>query len=212
MKLTEPSTCLVDVDQGLMGDATGRYIKTVGDLAGLYADSGAFSTLQPNDIAYEVTEFRPPGGEGDLIFGVTRMAPGRVGDEFFLTRGHIHARADRPEIYYGQKGHGLMLMESPDGVTRTAEIGPQTICYVPPYWIHRSINLGNEDYVMMFSYPADAGQDYGIIERSGGMRVRIVDDGRGGWRSIDNPNYRARSAADAAGIVGLSSLAQSNTS
>src|SRR3546814_8734777 len=53
-----------------------------------------------NQLVYEVTEFRPSADAGDLIFGLTRMVPGRVGREFFLTRGHIHAKADRPEVYY----------------------------------------------------------------------------------------------------------------
>jgi glucose-6-phosphate isomerase len=120
------------------------------------------------------------------------MRPGRIGAEFFMTRGHIHARADRPEVYYGQKGVGVMLMESPQGETRVVEIGPQIICYVPPYWIHRSVNTGEEDLVMMFTYPADSGQDYEIIERSRGMRHRVVADGAKGWALIDNRDYAPR--------------------
>jgi glucose-6-phosphate isomerase len=88
-----------------------------------------------------------------------------------------------------------MLMESPAGETRVIEIGPNAVCYVPPYWIHRSINVGTQNLVMAFSYPADAGQDYGIIAQSNGMRKRVLDDGRGGWALVDNPDYRPRSAA-----------------
>jgi mannose-6-phosphate isomerase-like protein (cupin superfamily) len=121
------------------------------------------------------------------------MSPGKVGKEFFMTRGHIHAIVDRPELYFGLKGYGLMLMESPDDKTRTVEIRPNTACYVPPYWIHRSMNLGDKDFVMLFCYPADSGQDYAIIERSQGMRLRIVDDGSGGWCSVPNADYQARS-------------------
>src|SRR5690606_8326245 len=128
-----PARCTVDLASGVMHGATGRYEKRLADLAGIYEDVAAFERLvkqAANPIVYEVTEFRPSTAPGDLIFGLTRMAPGRVGGEFFLTRGHIHAKADRPEIYYGQRGQGLMLMESPEGETRTVEIGPQTICYV----------------------------------------------------------------------------------
>ena len=131
-----------------------------------------------------------------MIFGVTRLSPGKVGREFFMTKGHIHARADRPEIYYGQAGQGLMLMKSPAGEIRVVTVGPQTICYVPPYWIHRSVNVGSDDVVMVFSYPADAGQDYDIIARAGGMRSLVVEDGIGGWTLIDNPGYRPRSRAE----------------
>jgi glucose-6-phosphate isomerase len=205
MRLPEPRMCQVNVETGLMANASGHYKKTYDDLAGLYADSAAFAALlaqRAGQVAYEVTQYIPENaGRGDMIFGLTRMEPGKVGDEYFLTRGHIHARANRPEVYYGQKGTGLMILESPEGDVRICEVGPQSICYVPPYWIHRSVNVGLGDFVMHFSYPADSGQDYGIIERSGGMRARIVDDGTGGWKQVANPAWRARSAEEVARVM-----------
>ena len=88
-----------------------------------------------------------------------------------------------------------MLLESPDGQVRAVEMRPRTLCYVPPFWIHRSVNVGADDLVMIFSYPADSGQDYAIIEEAGGMAGRIVDDGSGGWTLVGNASYRGRSAA-----------------
>jgi glucose-6-phosphate isomerase len=203
VRLAEPRSCRVDVAAGRLTGGDGHYTKTFDDLAGLYRDEAAFEKLRAErsgEIAYEVTTYTPGTKASDLITGVTRMAPGKVGAEFFLTRGHIHANADRPEIYYGQAGRGLMQMESPEGEVRIVEVGPQGICYVPPFWIHRSINVGADDLVMMFAYPADSGQDYGIIARSGGLRVRIVDDGAGGWTQVDNPDWRPRSAEEIAAI------------
>lgn len=195
MTLVDPASCVVAVGAGTMTGGTGRYAKRMADLAGLYEDASAFAKLHceiGDAVVYEVTEFRPSAATGDMIFGVTRMRPGRVGREFFLTRGHIHKRADRPEIYYGQQGEGLMQLESPTGETRIVEIASQTICYVPPYWIHRSVNTGPTDLVMVFSYPADSGQDYGIIERSGGLRHRVVAAAAGGWELVENAAYLPR--------------------
>ena len=45
---------------------------------------------------------------------------------------------------------------------------------------------------MTFAYPADSGQDYDIIARAGGMRSRIVDDGKGGWKAVDNRSWTPR--------------------
>jgi len=199
MQWPEPRSFDVDLDAGLMTGADSRYQKRLADLAGLYADENAFDALaaaQGERIAYEVTDYRPSTQRGDLITGITRMEPGKVGNEFFMTRGHIHANIERPELYFGLKGHGLMLMEAPDGDTRIVELRANTVCYVPPRWIHRSVNLGHDDFVMLFCYPADSGQDYAIIEQSNGMRVRIVDDGNGGWRSEPNPAWRARTPAE----------------
>jgi glucose-6-phosphate isomerase len=193
--MREPGVCAVDVAKGELVGATNRYTKTLGDLAGLYEDHAAYEALarQLGDtVVYEVTDYKPSQDAGDMIVGVTRMLPGKVGREYFLTRGHIHAKADRPEIYYGESGRGLMLMESPAGEIRIVEIAPKTICYVPPYWIHRSVNTGSDILVMTFAYPADSGQDYEIIAKAGGMRSRIVDDGAGGWKAVDNESYRFR--------------------
>ncbi len=194
--MREPVSSVVDTIGGGMSGNTGRYEKRLSDLNGLYADEAAFEAALEklgDVVVYDVEDFRPGTHSGDLIYGVTRMSPGKIADEFFLTRGHIHAKADRPEIYYGQKGLGLMQLESPAGETRIVEIGPRTICYVPPFWIHRSINIGNEDLVMVFAYPSDSGQDYGIIESSRGMRHRVVSDGADGWKRIENPAYQPRS-------------------
>lgn len=205
--MREPGICLVDVEKGALEGATGRYVKRLADLDGVYEDEAAYRALAErlgDEPVYEVTAYTPSNDAGDMIIGVTRMQPGKVGREFFVTRGHIHAKADRPEMYYGESGHGVMLLESPAGETRAIEIGPRAMCYVPPYWIHRSVNVGTEPLVMTFAYPADAGQDYDIIGKAGGMRSRIVDDGKGGWIAVDNTRYRFRPPELVAGILGTS--------
>ena len=195
----EPRSFTVDLEKGELTGTGSCYQKRFRDLAGLYADSGAFedrARTSGDEVVYEVTDHHPSARAGDLITGVTRMSPGKVGNEYFMTRGHIHAVSDRPELYFGLKGTGLMLMESVDGETRIAEISPHVACYVPPFWIHRSVNVGNDDLVMLFCYPADSGQDYNIIQRSNGLKQRVIDDGKGGWLCVDNPDYRQRPAAE----------------
>ncbi|PTE20953.1 glucose-6-phosphate isomerase [Cereibacter changlensis JA139] len=204
MIFTEPRLCDISVATGMLQNADGHYRKSYRDLTGLYADSEAFDAIlaqKADAIAYEVTSYTPGAKTSDIIMGVTRMEPGKVGREYFLTRGHIHANGDRPEVYHTLSGRGVMQMESPEGEVRLVEMGPQQVCYVPPYWIHRSVNIGDDDLVMFFAYPADSGQDYGIIERSGGMRVRIMDDGRGGWVAEDNPAWRNRTPDEVASIL-----------
>ena len=158
MTLTEPRSCQVSVAEGLLHGGNGHYRKHYEDLAGLYADAAAFAAIladRRGQVAYEVTTYTPGDRVSDLITGVTRMAPGKVGAEYFLTRGHIHARGDRPEIYYGQAGRGLMQLESPEGEVRLIEMGPQSIYLltVPPFLVHRSVNTGPGDLVMMYRLP-----------------------------------------------------------
>ncbi|MBN9021946.1 MAG: cupin domain-containing protein, partial [Rhizobiales bacterium] len=184
---------------------TGAKRTRIRDLAGLFLDDAAFAALaeaQGDDVAYGVDEFRPArSAPQELTFGTSTLQPGRVGDEFFMTRGHIHVKSDRPEIYYCQEGRGVMHMELPSGETRPVEMAPGTVVYVPPYWIHRSVNTGRTPLVTFFCYPADAGQDYDIIARAGGMKTLIVADGDG-WREAENPRHRPRAAAEVARYTG----------
>jgi glucose-6-phosphate isomerase len=193
-----PDLFRIDVRDGAMSGRTGIKRSRFCDLKDLYAADDAFGRLvsvRGEDIAYEVQEFRPDRiAPHALVFGTSTLQPGKVGNEYFMTRGHIHAEADRPEVYYCLRGHGVMHMETPAGDTRPVEMTPCTLVHVPPYWIHRSVNVGVEPFVSLFCYPADAGQDYAIVERAQGMRTLIVDDGAGGWIEIDNPRYRPRSA------------------
>ena len=96
VQLMEPGICRVDVARGELAGATNRYVKTLADLDGLYEDAAAFEALKRelgDEVVYEVTDFKPSPNAGDLIIGVTRMRPGKVGREYFLTRRHIHANA-----------------------------------------------------------------------------------------------------------------------
>jgi len=197
MQDVRPATVRIAAGSGEMTGRTRRYEKRYSDLEGLFLDAGAFATLaatRGDEVAYHVDEFRPSGRAGDIIFGTSILQPGRIGNEFLFTRGHIHAISDRPEIYHCLSGHGVMLMELSDGTIEAAEMRPGDVVYVAPHWIHRSVNVGGEPLITLFCYPADAGQDYEIIAQAGGMRDLIVADGADGWKRVPNPRYVGRTA------------------
>jgi glucose-6-phosphate isomerase len=175
---------------------TGRYTKVISELDGLYRDSAEYAAWRASAgddaEAYYVDEFRPSAAEGDLIYGLSVLHPGTVGREYVMTRGHLHAKSDRAEMYHCLRGHGLMLMETVEGDTHVVELRPGQIAYVPPHYIHRSINVGDDDFVTLFCYPADSGQNYGIIADSNGMRHIAVVDGESGWTLEENPDYVIR--------------------
>jgi len=199
--ILSPSVHNLSAASGALTSRTGRYEKRLSDLAGLYADAAAFAqALRAGDrVVYAVEEVRPSQRAGDIAFGTTWMEPGRIGAEYFLTRGHIHAIADRPETYRGEAGRGLMVMEAPDGRVETREVTPGAMVYVPGFWVHRTVNIGTEPLVMTWCYPADAGQDYGIIARSNGMAVRIVANGEG-WQAVPNLEHRPRTVEEIAAL------------
>jgi glucose-6-phosphate isomerase len=193
--VVEPATVTIESTSGVMEGATGRYEKLLRDLDGVFADAEAFAAAAaeaPDRLVYEVYDHRSEERAGDLIFGTSILHPGTIGREFHLTRGHLHERADRSEIYVCLAGRGVLLMETLEGESRAVELRPRQTVYVPGDWIHRSVNVGDELFVTQFCYPADSGQDYGIIERSGGMRELVVRGPDGGWTTEPNPSWERR--------------------
>jgi glucose-6-phosphate isomerase len=178
---------------------TGGYQKYVRELEAIYEDQTSFRELvetRGKEVAYRVEEARFTDGGSDLITGISVLEPGKVGSEFFMTRGHLHQRADRPETYYCLAGHGILLMESLEGRIEVAEMRSGSLVYVPPFWVHRSVNVGADVFATLFSYPADAGQDFEIVRRAGGFRQLVVEDGERGWKLAQNSRYRPRTAAE----------------
>jgi glucose-6-phosphate isomerase, archaeal len=145
---------------------TGGYNKYFRELVGIYSDEAAFDRLEQslgNTVAYRVDEARFSDHGSDLITGISVLEPGKVGREFFMTRGHLHQRADRPETYYCVAGHGVLLLESLAGEIKAMEMRSGSLVYVPPFWARRSVNVGETVFATLFSYPADAGQNFEIV-------------------------------------------------
>ena len=126
--------------------------------------------------------------------------PGRIGNEFYMTGCHIHSTPDRSETNAALSGTEALSLESPTGDVQTLGLAPGIVAYDPPYRIHRSVNIGDRPPVMSNCVPADAGQDYGIIEHPNGKKVRVMAD-RGGWRCVENKDYRFRSAQEIARLA-----------
>lgn len=191
--LPDIPTLLSIVADGSMDGRSDTYRVQLSRLAGVYRDAAAYRSLvmeQGDDReVYSVQSHSYGDKAGGLTIGTSRLEPGIVGAEFALTRGHIHERADRAELYYCLSGRGVMLMDTIDGGTSAIELTPGQAAHVPGHWVHRSVNVGSEPFVTLFCYNSDSGQDYEIIAEAGGMRELVVDDGNGGWRTIANPDH-----------------------
>ncbi len=190
--IPEPAKLTISPD-GPMEGATGGYDKRLGELAGVYLDEAAYQAAVAEQgadrLVYHVDEHRLGEGPGALIVGTSTVLPGRIGAEFAVTRGHLHAKADRAELYHCLSGRGVMLMDTVDGRSSAIEISAGQTVHVPGHWVHRSVNVGDEPFVTLFCYAADAGQDYQLIADAGGMAQLIVADGADGWAARPNPRH-----------------------
>ena len=80
-------------------------------------------------------------------------------------------------------------MESPDGDIKALKLEKSQLVYVPPLWLHRSVNIGDSELVTLFTYNSDAGQNYEILKKSGGMRKRVVQKDNNSWTLVANTRF-----------------------
>jgi glucose-6-phosphate isomerase, archaeal len=180
----EPFSTLLDLRSGALSPERKVTERRLGDLDGLFAEP----VPEPDRLAYRVLEIPAPADNSNLLSSTTILEPGRVGDEYLMTKGHFHATRDRAEIYLTLAGEGRLLMATEDGRTHVEEMRAGTVNYVPGWWAHRSVNVGDEPLVFFAVYPGDAGYDYGTIEEQGFPSLIVA--GAGGPEVVPNPRYR----------------------
>ena len=171
-----------------MVDTGKRYLS---QMQGMFSDTAAFkAALEKGDpLLYEFHGLPLPETAGDLAFGCSILNPGKVGEEYYFTKGHFHTILDTAEVYYCLNGHGYLLLENPEGDWSGQELLPGRVVYVPKRYAHRSINVSpDEQLVTFFVFRADAGHDYGTIETKGYRKLLVERDGVP--TIIDNPNWK----------------------
>ena len=164
--------------------------RTLSQVKTIFYDRSAADALLENGdpLIYEFYELGAPENAGDLAFGTSITYPGKVGDEYFMTKGHYHAVLDTSEVYFTLSGAGFMLMEGAGGDVRLQPLEPGRAVYVPKRYAHRSINSGAVPLITFFTLRGDAGHDYGSIAEKGFSKL-IVE--RGGLpAAIDNSMWK----------------------
>jgi glucose-6-phosphate isomerase len=158
-------------------------------MKGIYNDTAAFEKAVAGDpLVYEFYELGAPLNAGDLAFGTSITYPGKIGNEYFMTKGHFHTILETAEVYYTLSGEGGMLLENPEGDTGFYPMEPGKVVYVPPCYAHRSINTGKAPLVSFFVFRGDAGHNYATIETKG-YRKLVVEGTDGKPQVIDNPRW-----------------------
>ena len=143
-------------------------------LAGVFADTLAFPQCDPERCVYDVEMFDSPAADGALFVGVTHLYPGKVGNEYFMTRGHFHQRREQGEVYFGLRGSGVLLLQNEQGDARLEKVTPGSVHIIPGFTAHRLINTGAETLSALAVWPCSAGHDYAAL--SGGFALRITTE------------------------------------
>ncbi|MFD0696632.1 glucose-6-phosphate isomerase [Paenibacillus sp. GCM10027628] len=188
--VTLPFAAHFDLKSGLSKDYTPTK-RLLSKMAGMYENDKEFANLvsEGDPLVYEFYELTMPETPNELLFGTSIVHPGKVGREYYMTKGHFHTILDTPEVYYCLSGEGYMLMENPEGEWKAERFTPGQAVYVPPRYAHRSVNTGSESLVTFFVYRADSGHDYGTIETKGFRKLIIEENGVPAI--VDNPKWSA---------------------
>ena len=145
MNLIEPFKTEIDFQTGVLSPRRNILQRRLSDMRMMYAGTVEASRIlaaEGDRLIYEVQGIELPEEEGQIPHCTTRILPGRIGDEFHMTKGHFHARREQGEVYFGLSGRGMLLLQTADGDTSELEMIAGSAAYLPPFWAHRTVNIG----------------------------------------------------------------------
>ena len=116
-ELMKPFAVNIDFKQGSITAPARVTRRTLKDLEGLFYDEEEYRRVlaKEDPLLYEVYEIPVPNEEGHLLSCTTIIYPGKVGKEYYFTKGHFHEKEDRAEIYTCLQGEGYLLMHTRSG-------------------------------------------------------------------------------------------------
>ena len=132
--------------------------------------------MNPEQLIYTVQAWLPvsEGTPGGLFFGASNIYPGKVCEEYFMTKGHFHAQSDRAEFYWGVQGKGMLILMDLNRNTWAEEVYPVSLHYIAGDIAHRLANTGQRNLIVAASWPSDAGHDYEEIAING-FSARLLE-------------------------------------
>ena len=180
----------VDFKSGSLTPNDRTNVRKLSDMKGMFLDRESRDRILKGEdpVIYSFSEKIQPEEPGHLQIALTSIYPGKIGEEYYMTKGHYHKLAHTAEAYLGLQGKGCLLMQTPEGEFASMDIQSGTLASIPPFWGNRMANTGSEPFIFFVVYPGDAGHNYGAIEKTGFVKVLVE---RGGKPClIENPNWK----------------------
>ena len=175
-EILEPSGH-VEIESGkLNGEKVIEISKQLSDLENVFGAENIRKEMEQSKIVYEVQAHLPvaEGTAAGLFFGTTTIYPGKVGDEYFMTKGHFHKQSDRAEYYWGIEGKGMLVLMDKERNTWAEKMYKGSLHYIQANVAHRTVNIGEEKLIFGACWPSDAGHNYNEIIKNG-FSARLVE-------------------------------------
>jgi glucose-6-phosphate isomerase len=180
LEITKTPVILGLNSYSLTGESIVNQKRTLKEVASIFHDQEAVKQIPDGALAYTVQSWLPvaDGTPGGLFFGASTIMPGKIGNEYFMTKGHFHSLGDRAEFYWGVQGKGMLILMDRDRKVWAEEVYPGSLHYIGGEIAHRLANTGSENFIVGACWPSDAGHDYEEITVNG-FAARLVDvDGK----------------------------------
>ncbi|MGQ8335350.1 glucose-6-phosphate isomerase family protein [Sunxiuqinia sp. A32] len=166
-------------DYEMTGEPIINQVRRLQDISGIFKNEQAFKEIDQEQLAYTVQAWMPvpektPGG---LFFGVSTIYPGKVGNEYFMTKGHFHSELDRAEFYWGIQGRGALILMDHNRRVWAEEVYPGSLHYIGGHIAHRLANTGEKNLIVGACWPSDAGHNYEEIAINGFSGRLVEQDG-----------------------------------
>lgn len=165
-------------DYLMKGEPVINQTRKLKDIPGIFGNEKAYTEMDQEQLAYTVQAWLPvaDGTPGGLFFGASTIYPGKVGNEYFMTKGHFHSLGDRAEFYWGIQGKGMLILMDRERNTWAEEVYPGSLHYIGGEIAHRLANTSDENLIVGACWPSDAGHDYEEIAKNGfSARLMEVD-------------------------------------
>jgi glucose-6-phosphate isomerase len=165
----KPTSVLFDILTGQIEPCSVFDPRHISDLADSFCDAGAVQQAIEcgNPLVYEIRHTHFVTRNSDMATGVSTIMPGKIGGEYFMTKGHVHERDDQPEIYYCVRGSGLLLMDDMQADFIAAPFQVGTIVHIPPQYAHRVVNTGADVLIFVSTFHLAAGHNYAPVKQKG---------------------------------------------
>jgi len=180
LKEDHPLSVQFDFEKGEFSPYQKRAERKLSDLSMMFQAKEIVKNAVVTDdpLIYEIFYYGFQTSLSDMALGVTRIQPGTIGGEYYMTKGHYHQAHDQPEIYFCVKGNGYLLLETRDGEFRAEKWTRGTISHIPPMWAHRVVNIGTEPLVFVATYHLAAGHEYEPVVKRGFLKRVVEENGK----------------------------------
>jgi len=175
-----PTSIQIDLADGRMEPHTVHDVRRASQLAEQFHDQAAVKKVISNGdpIVYEIYHHLFLTDKSDMAMGMSVILAGTIGNEYYMTKGHIHERDDQAEIYYCIQGEGLLLMDDMKDDFQACNFSNGTAVHIPPQYAHRVVNTGKVPLIFVSAFHQAAGHAYDLVAKMGFAKIVTEVNGK----------------------------------